>query len=258
VSTASEAPGARPTTRPAGTTHPHGNKVKVGFFSFTEITDPGAHRAYNEWHQLDHLPEQYTIPGIAHGQRWVATPACRAARAAVGDRLEPTHYVTLYLMGPPVEETLAAFGALAKTLWAADRFFEPRRALVSGAFAITGRAAAARALVAADVVPVRPNRGVYVVVEEGTGAPAAGTLEALAALPGVAGAWAFAASPDLAALGWDPGEFRVTVAWLDEPPLSVAPAVEGLLGADGVFGGPLAYAGPLETITPWEWGWFDE
>ena len=26
---------------------------------------PGAHRAYNEWHQLDHLPEQMAIPGVA-------------------------------------------------------------------------------------------------------------------------------------------------------------------------------------------------
>jgi hypothetical protein len=57
------------------------NKVKVGFFSFTEITDPSEHRSYNEWHQLDHMPEQYPLPGMAFGQRWVSTPACRAARA---------------------------------------------------------------------------------------------------------------------------------------------------------------------------------
>ena len=50
----------------------------IGFFSFTEVTDPGAHRAYNEWHQFDHLPEQFSIDGIVFGQRWVYTPACRA------------------------------------------------------------------------------------------------------------------------------------------------------------------------------------
>jgi len=33
----------------------------LGFFSFTEVTDPSAHEAYNAWHQLDHLPEQFTI-----------------------------------------------------------------------------------------------------------------------------------------------------------------------------------------------------
>ena len=42
------------------------NKVKLGFFSFTEVTDPGQHRAYNEWHQLDHMPEQH--PCVASPQ----------------------------------------------------------------------------------------------------------------------------------------------------------------------------------------------
>ena len=231
--------------------------VRIGFFSFTEITDPGAHRAYNEWHQLDHQPEQYTIPGVAYGERWVATPACRAARAVVDERLAPAHYVTIYLMGPPLQETLEAFGALAKSLWAAGRFFEPRRALLSGPLEITGRAVAARALVSADVVPVRPNRGVYVVVEASTGPPAAGALDALAALPGVAGAWAFDATSAFSALGFDAGAHRITVAWLDEPPLSVAPALDGIVDGGDVFSGPVVFAGPFETIDPWAWDWFD-
>jgi hypothetical protein len=52
----------------------------LGFFSFTEITDPSAHRAYNEWHQFDHLPEQFTIERITFGQRWVCSPRCVEAR----------------------------------------------------------------------------------------------------------------------------------------------------------------------------------
>ena len=55
------------------------NKVEVGFFSFTEITDPSEHRAYNEWHQLDHMPEQLPLRGVAYGARWVSTPACTGA-----------------------------------------------------------------------------------------------------------------------------------------------------------------------------------
>src|SRR5262245_10704660 len=69
------------------------NKLKVGFFAFTEITG-GQHRAYNEWHMLDHMPEQFPIPGIAFGQRWVSTPACRAARLYEDPALAPTHYLT--------------------------------------------------------------------------------------------------------------------------------------------------------------------
>ena len=45
-------------------------KAAFGFFSFTEVTDPAEHRAYNEWHQLDHLPEQFPLPGVVYGQRW--------------------------------------------------------------------------------------------------------------------------------------------------------------------------------------------
>src|SRR5271163_2686196 len=63
-------------------------KVVAGFFSFTEITDPGSHRSYNEWHQLDHLPEQYPIAGVVSGQRWVLTPGCRTARLASGRQLD--------------------------------------------------------------------------------------------------------------------------------------------------------------------------
>ncbi len=37
--------------------------VRIGFFSFTEVTDPAEHRSYNEWHQLDHMPEQFPIAG---------------------------------------------------------------------------------------------------------------------------------------------------------------------------------------------------
>jgi len=50
------------------------NKIRLGFFSFTEITDPNEHHSYNEWHQLDHMPEQFPLSGIVYGQRR-GTPA---------------------------------------------------------------------------------------------------------------------------------------------------------------------------------------
>jgi hypothetical protein len=230
--------------------------VCLGFFSFTEITDPGAHRAYNEWHQLDHLPEQYSIPGVAYGERWVATPECAVARVIAGDLLAPAHYVTLYLMGEPLGETLTEFGDLAVALYRADRFFQPRRACLAGPFDITGRAAAPRVLVGDGVVPMRPNRGVYVVVEDASGPLPGGVLERLAGVPGVAGAWSFTTATGMAAPNVDPGEHRITVAWLDEPPLQVAAPLSELV-TGGAFAGPVVLAGPYEAITPWTWGWFD-
>ena len=58
------------------------NRVKVGFFSLSHHSATGDDRPYLRWHQLDHMPEQYQIPGMVLGQRWASTPACRAVRAA--------------------------------------------------------------------------------------------------------------------------------------------------------------------------------
>jgi hypothetical protein len=217
-----------------------GQKVRVGFFSFTEITDPTEHRSYNEWHQLDHLPEQFPLRGIAYGQRWVSTPACRAARAVSGARLDPIHYVTLYLITEPVEETLIEFQAWGRELYKRGRFHLHRRSLLSGPFELRDSAAAPRVLISAAAVPYRPHLGVYVTVDEVPAADAgAPDLDALCAAPGVAGAWSFADA-----------EHRVTIAWLDGAPLEVASSF-------ALAGAPTVFAGPFETITPWEWDWFE-
>ena len=64
------------------------NRVKVGFFSLSHRSPTGDDRPYLQWHQLDHLPEQYQLPGMILGRRWASTPACRSARAAeVGEYL---------------------------------------------------------------------------------------------------------------------------------------------------------------------------
>ena len=212
------------------------SKVKVGFFSFTEITDPNEHHAYNEWHMLDHMPEQYPLDGIAYGQRWVSTPACRAARAASGERLDPIHYVTLYLMTDPVDRTLREFMELGKHLREVDRFHLHRRACLSGPFRFAAAAAAPRVLISSEAVPYRPNRGVYVQVDPGS-APV--DLDQLCARPGVAGAWTFADD-----------ERTITVSWLDDDPLVVAAHFPPP-------GGRTEFAGPFESITPWKWDWFD-
>jgi hypothetical protein len=210
-------------------------KVRVGFFSFTEITDPAEHHSYNEWHQLDHMPEQFPLQGVVWGQRWVSTPACRAARRVSGERLDPIHYVTLYLMTDPIEDTITEFMAWGRELARRGRFHQHRRALLSGPFELHETAAAPRVLISAVAVPYRPHRGVYVEVdpieEPEFEAPA------LCQRDGVAGAWTFAND-----------EHRVTVAWLDEDPL----AVSWPTPARGAL-----FAGPFETITPFRWDWFD-
>jgi len=251
-------------------------KVRLGFFSFTEITDRAEHRSYNEWHQLDHMPEQYPLPGVVFGQRWVSTPACRRARAFDDPMLAPIHYMTLYLMGEPVDATLEEFWALGETLRAAGRFHEHRRSRLSGPFSVTGGQAAPRVLVSADSIPYRPNRGVYVVVHETNesdqreaalaGAAPGGADDgderlttALLEADGVAGVWTFATDGRFDRHMWRPGHKTIKVCYLDAEPLLVATALGDLVrAADDASPRRVLFAGPLETITPWSWDWFDD
>ena len=244
------------------------DKVAYGFFSFTEVTDPTEHRSYNEWHQLDHLPEQFPLPGIVYGQRWVSTPDCRAARAVSEPALDPIHYVTCYLMAEPIAETLDDFFALGAELHRLDRFHEHRRAHLTGPFAVEGTSAASAALVSAAAVPYRAHRGIYVVVEE---PQAASTDEyqqwlraehepALLEVAGVAGIWTFA-SASQTSRRWTAGVRRITVCWLDDDPLAVASRIAPVEAArrarfDAVS--HVTFSGPFETITPWKWDWFDQ
>ena len=226
-------------------------KVAYGFFSFTEITDPAAHRSYNEWHQLDHLPEQFPLPGIVYGQRWVSTPACRAARVVAGADLDPIHYLTCYLMAEPIEETLDDFFALGAELHRLDRFHSERRAHLTGPFRVEGTAATPRVLVSAAAVPYRAHRGIYAIVEASPGT-AADPVAALLGVAGVAGVWSFASVPGMTSRRWTAGERRITLCWLDEDPLAVAARLAPIVATL-----PATFAGPFETITPWQWDWFD-
>jgi hypothetical protein len=231
-------------------------KVAYGFFSFTEVTDPAEHRSYNAWHQLDHLPEQFPLAGIVYGQRWVSTPACRAARAVSDPTMDPVHYVTCYLMAEPITETLDDFFALGAELHRLDRFHEHRRAHLTGPFGVMETAAAPRVLVSAAAVPYRAHRGIYIVVADLTqDDPQAAMEDALLAVPGVAGVWTFSTPPELApSRRWTAGARRITVCWLDDDPLAVA----ARLAPRFEPASNVTFAGPFETITPWVWDWFDE
>ena len=209
----------------------------LGFFSFTEVTDPAAHHAYNEWHQFDHLPEQFSLDGILFGQRWVCTPQCQAARVAVSPLLERCHYMTLYLMRDAA--VLADFAALASRLREVDRFFPARQAHLSGPFTVTERWVSPRVKVSTAAVPFRPANGVYVVVGPSVDGGA------LVAQRGVAGAWGFV----------DESTRRhITVAFVDGDLAATATA----LGRwSGNVGETMEWAGPLERVDANRWNWFD-
>jgi hypothetical protein len=196
----------------------------IGFVSFTEVP-AGHHRGYNEWHLFDHMPEQFTIPGVAGGERWVLTPELRSTLVAEPP-LDRVHYVTLYVMHDPDRAVVKAFFELARRLRGEDRFFEHRTAHLSGPMEVRFRSDPATAF--------RPNRGVHVRVGSEPIDPSP-FLE----VNGVNGAWTLE------------GEGRHALwCWLDRPPAEVTAAMPAV--PDGS-----TFAGTLEAIDPWsDFDWF--
>ena len=87
------------------------------------------------------------------------------------------------------------------------------------------------------------------------GAPA--LADALVGADGVAGVWTFETSLHAARHRWRPGDRRITVSYLDEDPLAVAATLAPVVERHLATAAPALFAGPLETVTPWEWDWFD-
>lgn len=239
------------------------NRVKLGFFSLSGTSPSGDDREYLAWHQLDHMPEQYQLPGLIHGHRWASNGACHAARVVAAGAFGDVHHVVLYLMGEPVQQTLDDFFDLGGRLAELGRFRNdlPRRFL--GALQLLEARASPRVLVSAEVVPYRPNRGIYLIVEQPS---ERGRLDAyvrwrhaqhlprLLATPGVAGAWAFATSARYRRDRCTEGDFRITVCYLDADPAATARELRPLM-EEAWRDAPVTplLAAPFESLVPWVW-----
>jgi len=245
------------------------NRVKVGFFSLSGRSTTGDDRPYLEWHQLDHMPEQYQLPGLVFGQRWASTPECRAARVAeVADWVSIDHVVS-YLMGEPVDATLDDFLTLGQRLADMGRFSHRLPSVYTGGLLLLETHAAPGALVSPEVVPFRPNRGVQLVVEEPADQDREGwdaylqrahaeVMPELMSVPGVAGAWVFATSPAIRRRpNFKKGRYRMTLYYLDDEPAVVAGRLAEPLRRSWKDGGtrPLL-AAPYESMMRWDWGRF--
>jgi hypothetical protein len=242
---------------------PAANRVRAGFFSLSGRSPDGDDRPYLAWHQLDHMPEQYQLPGMVLGQRWASTPACRSSRAASEGDWDEVEHVVCYLMGDPLEQTVDDFLALGRHLAEIGRFPLHLPSHYRGGLPLLATCAAPRVLVRPEVVPFRPHRGAYLVVEEPTDPAAwegylhrshADALPALVEVAGVAGAWAFATSPALRRPNFSAGDYRVTVLYLDGEPAGVGSRLEPVL-RDAWAGEPTRplLAAPFEAMMHWDW-----
>jgi len=213
----------------------------IGVFSFSARAGDGSDAAYLEWHGLDHLPEQYRLAGMRNGTRWVSTPECRAARAASGDRFGAVDHLVLYLFADAT--SLPAFFALGATLREAGRMPLRLPSVELGGYRLDAMDAAEHALVGADVLPWRPTRGAYVLIEDG--APCdPGLLD----VAGVAGWWQFAGTDDLSDRLAATAGLTLTLCYLDDDPVAVALALKPRLAGRA----PLL-AAPFVTVVPWAW-----
>jgi len=234
--------------------------VTASVFSMSARSPTGDDAGYLEWHSLDHIPEQYRLEGLRHGARWDSTPECREARALTGGELDDVDHVVNYLSASPAGRTFEAGFDLREALDEAGRMPRPPLPQVYvGLFGLTGKVAAPRVIAGADVIPWRPARGVYIVVERilnEAGDERASELDALIELGGVAGIWRYAGgfTDRNADQVPSPPADRVTVCYLDADPVETAALINPVLRARWSEGDiePLL-AAPFKVLVHFEW-----
>jgi hypothetical protein len=239
------------------------NRVKAGIFSLTPTAPADDDGSYLRWHLLDHMPEQYQIPGIVHGLRWIADGDYLDHRLAARGQLGEIGNAVHYLVGDPIEETFDEFVALGRALRENGRFPVIRPSLQVAGLRLLQWQSSPAAHISAEVVPFRPHRGVVLIVEEPTDARPNDWLQwlhaehypAMLAVPGTAGAWTFGSSAGWSQLprGWRTEPEYITVVYLDDNPLTItdalAPIIEERWRSSAVR--PI-FAGPLRSMISWE------
>jgi hypothetical protein len=223
-----------------------GTDVEMIFASMSARDPSGRDAEYLEWHSLDHRPEQYRIAGLRHSLRLVSTPGCRAARGFSDARYSAVDHVMTYFFA--ADAALEQFRALSEALVGDRRPFR-LPSVQANYFRLAGKVAARGALAGADVIPWRPARGVYLVVEQGAVSPAA-----LVEVAGVAGVWWHRGGTSPAPGFDDASGLRLSYCFLDQDPVEIAERLRRPLEKrwkDGEIV-PLL-AAPFYTLVPFEW-----
>jgi hypothetical protein len=237
------------------------NPVRAGFFSFTPPAPADDDGSYLRWHLLDHLPEQYRIPGLVHGVRWIADGGYPDAAIVAEGPLGGLGGLVNYLFADPVQETYDAFMALGRELVEVGRFPEHRPSLQLRLMALRDRYAAPSALVSPEVVPMRPHRGVLVVVEEPADDVAAWQrwcaaehYPELLDVDGVAGAWTYAATDTWSVLPTCASDPQLlTIVYLDDDPIATTGRAVALIERRWASADVRpVFAGPLRSMVAWE------
>ncbi|MGW9131856.1 hypothetical protein [Streptomyces sp. NPDC055681] len=251
----------------------------LAFFSFVRLTDPSHHRAYNEWHQLDHRPENLALPGVVWGERWACTADCAELTHIADAAYEALDFIAMYWFREPAERSVAEWSELGERSFQWGR--RPELAYVErpflGFFTPVKGYVAARALVSPEALPFRPNQGVRLTLTQVTEPHSLAAERAfrwhdsvgmpgLLGIPGVAGGWTFSFAysqrhPMVADTGGEdlaPASLRLRLLYLDADPVQVEKEIRAKETAWAEEGGldnsaeKVLLSGPLRVITPWQ------
>jgi hypothetical protein len=219
----------------------------------------GRDAEYIEWHGLDHEPDQHRLPSLRASMRLVSTPECRRARAAADERYDAVDHVMTYLFTD--ETSFETFDTLNVAMTEVGRNPYHRGQpidvqipamplLERGAYRVAGMVASPRVKVGADVLPWRPARGVYVLVERGESSPSK-----LAGVPGVAGTWWGTGLPLKPPYASAPLEgLQLTYCYLDDDPAATGERLRPVLAERWNGGVTPLLAAPFHTIVRNDWG----
>jgi hypothetical protein len=220
--------------------------ARMIFLSMSAREPEGRDAEYLEWHSLDHRPEQYRVAGLRHSVRLVSTPACRAARSHSDPHYGAVDHVMTYFFAEGA--ALDQFNALSAALGGARRPFR-LPSVYAGYLRLAGMIAARRAIAGADVIPWRPARGVYLIVEQGAQSPAP-----LVDIAGVAGIWWHQGGTSPAPGFKDNTGLQVTYCFLDEDPVETAQRLRQPVEQRWEAGAAIPLlAGPFYTLVPFDW-----
>lgn len=176
----------------------------------------------------------------------------RAGRRTIVVQVE---VVVQYLFAEPVQPACDRFFPLGGALRKAGRMPMALPRVQVGGWRLVAAAAAELALVGAAVLPWRPAAGVYAVVERISPGDTAGDddIDSLSEVPGVAGVWRWAGDkPRHERLETTAG-LDLTVCYLDEPPVGVAPRIADHLRPRWSERVTPLLAAPFELVVPGHW-----
>jgi len=126
--------------------------------------------AFNQWYDLDHLPEHVSKPDVVMARRYVATRQVRDAPGRVTSEVMPAHapYATVYFFGGPMdftgEEAAAGWRDKDRTIIKDGRFFRPGGLVYGGWWRLADARARPSIPVSSAAVPYLPHTGMIVFV----------------------------------------------------------------------------------------------